>query len=294
MTAELQKDKVSQAKAVGVLVPMPSPKPYTYVVPEGWQVESGSIVQVPLGPRLVCGVVWDGTPDAVDPKKLKPLERLFECPPLDTAMRRFIEWVANYTLTPPGLISRMVLRVPAAFDPEAKIEALQFTGYRPTKMTAARSAALELVAENPVWTKSGLAKAAGVGSSVIDGLHKSGCFETVHLPPPPAVPLPDIDYGKPELSFEQQEAAASLTALIGNGFSTALLDGITGSGKTEVYFEAIAKAVEAGKQALVLIPEIALTEAFLARFETRFGARPAEWHSDLSPRMREKVWRQAA
>jgi primosomal protein N' (replication factor Y) (superfamily II helicase) len=294
MTLETQKDKAAEIKAVGVLVPMPSPRPYTYAVPGGWLLPPGSIVQVPLGPRKVSGVVWDADADYVDPKKLKAVEHLFDCPPLDVPMRRFIEWVANYTLTPPGLIARMVLRVPAAFDPEAMIEALQFTGHRPSKMTAARSAVLEFLVDTPVWTKSGLAKAAGVGASVVDGLHKAGCFEMVHLPPPPVVPLPDISYSAPELSVEQAGAAGALAGLIGNGFAAALLDGVTGSGKTEVYFEAIAKALEAGKQALVLIPEIALTEAFLTRFETRFGARPAEWHSDLPPRMREKVWRQAA
>ncbi len=286
--------QVLLSKAVGVLVPMPAARPYTYAVPEGWQVEVGSIVQVPLGPRFVSGVVWDGAADDVDAKKLKPLERLFDCPPLDAPMRRFIEWVANYTLTAPGLIARMALRVPAAFDPEPMIEALQFTGHRPSKMTPARRAVLEFVDVSPVWTKTGLAKAAGVGSSVIDGLHKAGCFETIDLPPPPVVPMPDTSYGQPALSAEQSFAAERLCALVGNGFATALLDGVTGSGKTEVYFEAIAKAIDAGKQALVLIPEIALTEAFLGRFEARFGGRPAEWHSDLPPRAREKVWRQAA
>jgi primosomal protein N' (replication factor Y) (superfamily II helicase) len=297
MTSAGQKSNQAQKVpplAVGVLVPTPSARPYTYAVPDGWPVEPGAIVQVPLGPRLVCGVVWDGTPDDVDARKLKPLQRLFDCPPLDAPMRRFIDWVAHYTLTPPGLIARMVLRVPAAFDPEATIEALQFTGYYPVKMTGARKAALALVAENPVWTKAGLAKAAGIGASVIDGLHKAGCFETVHLPPPPVVPEPDIHYGAATLSEEQAAGAEALCQLAGAGFATALLDGVTGSGKTEVYFEAIAKAIESGKQALVLLPEIALTEAFLARFEARFGARPAEWHSGLPPRQREKVWRQAA
>ena len=73
-----------------------------------------------------------------------------------------------------------------------------------------------------------------------------------------------------------------------------LLDGVTGSGKTEVYFEAVAAALDAGKQVLILLPEIALTQAFLERFQDRFGAKPAEWHSDVPPRMRERVWRQVA
>src|SRR5690606_17891066 len=77
-------------------------------------------------------------------------------------------------------------------------------------------------------------------------------------------------------------------------YSVSLLHGVTGSGKTEVYFEAVARAVELGKQVLILLPEIALTQQFLDRFESRFGTRPAEWHSDLAPRQRERVWRQIA
>lgn len=130
---------VSVRRVVPVLVPMPAPKAYSYAVPDGMAVEPGSIVQVPLGPRLVVGVVWDGDDDgSVDAKKLKTIEKAFDCPPLTRDMRTFLDWVAAYTVTPPGLVARMALRAPAAFDPEPMVEALRLTEMRPERMTAAR------------------------------------------------------------------------------------------------------------------------------------------------------------
>ena len=281
-------------RTVPVLVPVPTPVAYSYSVPEGVAVEPGSIVKVPLGPRLVAGVVWDGADDGkVDPKKLRPIEKVFDCPPLSKEMRDFIDWVAAYTLTPPGLVARMALRAPAAFDPEPMIEGLRFTGHRPERLTSARERVLELVEDGVPWTRSGLAHASGSSASVIDGLVKQGSFETVFLPPPPVVAAPDPDYVAPRLEGPQTESAAALVESVQKGeFSVSLIDGITGSGKTEVYFEAIAETLRRGKQVLILLPEIALTASFLERFQDRFGAKPAEWHSDLAPRIREKVWRQ--
>jgi primosomal protein N' (replication factor Y) len=162
-------------------------------------------------------------------------------------------------------------------------------------MTPARWRVIELAADGLAWTRSGLAHAAGVSLAVIDGLRERGVFAPVMIPPRPIVPAPDPGFAQPELVGEQAVAAAALTAsTAAGGFGVTLLDGVTGSGKTEVYFEAIAAAVAAGKQVLILLPEIALTQAFLQRFHDRFGAKPAEWHSDLPPRMRERAWRQVA
>ena len=293
---------------VPVLVPLPVERAYTYAVPAGLTVEPGSIVAVPLGPRLVAGVVWDaeredrvtegGVSDGdvpLDPSKIRPIGHVFDCPPLPAPLRRFVDWAANWTLTPPGLVARMVLRVPTAFDPEPHLKALRLTDARPKRMTAAREAVVEMASDGEAWTKSGLASAAGVTPSVVDGLVKAGTFAEVWLPPEPAVPDPDPDHAPPELSDEQAEAARELCErTFAPGFSVSLLEGVTGSGKTEVYFEAVAEALRAGLQVLIMLPEIALTQAFLDRFERRFGARPAEWHSDVTPRMREKVWRQVA
>jgi primosomal protein N' (replication factor Y) (superfamily II helicase) len=280
-------------RTVPVLVPLPVPEAYSYAVPEGMAVEPGSVVQVPLGPRQVIGVVWDGGEDArLDPKKLRPITLAFDCPPLTREMRAFIDWVAAYTLSPPGLVARMAVRAPAALDPEPMVEALRYRGGEPERLTPARTRVLELTRDEIPWTRSGLAHAAGVSASVIDGLVKQGLFDTVFLPPPPVVALPDPDYAAPRIEGPQKQAASEIVEnMQAGGFSASLIDGVTGSGKTEVYFEAIAEALRKGRQVLILLPEIALTASFLERFQDRFGAKPAEWHSDLSPRLREKVWR---
>ncbi|TCL93038.1 replication restart DNA helicase PriA [Rhizobium sp. PP-WC-2G-219] len=281
-------------RVVPVLVPMPADKAYSYRVPDGMAIQPGSIVQVPLGPRQVAGVVWDATDGpAVDPKKLKSITQVFDCPPLSQDMRAFLDWVAAYTLSPPGLVARMALRVPAAFDPEPMVEGLRLTDRRPDRMTPARTRVVETAADGFFWTRSGLAHAAGVSTSVVEGLRSQGVFETAFMPPPPVVAAPDADYAVTELEEIQREAADTLIASAAQKtFSVSLIDGVTGSGKTEVYFEAIAETLRQGRQVLILLPEIALTAAFLDRFEKRFGAKPAEWHSDLAPRTREKVWRQ--
>ncbi|KQT66057.1 primosomal protein N' [Aureimonas sp. Leaf460] len=278
-----------------VLVPLPAARPYSYAVPEGMVVSPGSIVQVPLGPRQVAGIVWDGETDGVDPKKLRPITKAFDCPPIDAGMRRFIDWVADYTLSPPGLVARMALRAPAAFDPEPFIDGLRRTAHEPDRLTGARRRVLDAAADSPAWSRSGLAHAAGVSVSVVDGLVKLGAFETVRLPPVPVVAAPDPAFGRADLSPDQRGVGEELAEKVREGvFSATLLEGVTGSGKTEVYFEAVAAALEAGGQVLILLPEIALTQAFIDRFHARFGAPPAEWHSDLAPRIREKVWRQVA
>ncbi|MGG7516933.1 primosomal protein N' [Allorhizobium undicola] len=284
-----------QKRVVPVLVPMPAPGPYSYSLPEGMDAAPGAIVQVPLGPRKVIGVVWDGGQTAVDARKLRPVEKIFDCPPLDEPMRRFIDWVAAYTLSPPGLVARMALRAPAAFDPDPMVEGLRFCGHVPEKLTPARQKVLDMAGDGLSWTKSGLAHAAGVSSSVIEGLLRQGVFEQVFLPPPPLVAPPQADYAPHRLAGHQHDAAEVLVdAVRAARFSVALIDGVTGSGKTEVYFEAIAECLRQGRQALILLPEIALTTAFLDRFHDRFGSKPAEWHSDLATRTREKVWRQTA
>ncbi|WP_439271927.1 primosomal protein N' [Pseudochrobactrum sp. HB0163] len=280
---------------VPVLVPMPAERPYSYLVPEGMNVQAGSIVRVPLGPREVAGIVTDDAGGPLDPKKLKSILHVFNCPPVSAQMLHFIRWTADYTLSPPGMVARMVLRAPAAFDPEPFVQGLRYTGASAERLTAARQRVLETAAKASSWTKSGLAHAAGVSASVIDGLKAQGLFEDVLIPPLPVVQAPDPFCGQAELSEEQQAASQCLVeAVEEDKYSVSLLHGVTGSGKTEVYFEAVARAVELGRQVLILLPEIALTQQFLDRFESRFGTRPAEWHSDLAPRQRERVWRQVA
>lgn len=281
-----------------VLLPIPAEGAYTYLVPSGVRVKPGDYVRVPLGPREVTGIVWEsanGSAKSVNADKLRPISERYDCPPLGQTNREFIEWVANYTLSPPGMVARMVLRSPGGLEPPAPIEGWQLTDARPERLTKARNAVIQLAEDGLAWSKSGLAHAAGVSPSVVDGLIKAGTFERIEIPVGPVTRAPDPLFRATDFSDEQLAAADKLVATVRRKqFSATLLDGVTGSGKTEVYFEAVAAALEGTRQVLILLPEIALTTSFLERFERRFGTLPACWHSDVAPKNREKIWRQVA
>ena len=148
-------------EAVPVMVPMPAERPYTYAVPTGMRASPGAIVRVPLGPREVAGIVWDSAAEAIDSSRLRPISHVFDCPSIDADTRRFVDWVAAYTLSPPGLVARMLLRAPEAFDPEPWLEGIRRCGTAPDRMTEARRRVLELSKDGLAWTRSGLAHAAG-------------------------------------------------------------------------------------------------------------------------------------
>jgi len=279
---------------VSVLVPVAVERPYTYGVPDGMTVKPGDVVAVPLGPRTVLGVVWDEAPDDVPPKKLRAIEDALDGH-ISEDMRRFVDWIAEYTLSQRGTVLRMLLRVPEAFGPETPVMAVRLAGDPPERMTPARKRVLEIAADGLAWTKRALAEAAGAGPSVVEGLVAAGTLERVALPPAPVVETPDPDHAPPVLSDAQEAAAAELRGLVdADAFAVALVEGVTGAGKTEVYFEAVAEALRRGRQVLVLVPEISLTTQFLDRFEARFGTRPGEWHSGITPRIRERTWRGVA
>lgn len=291
-------DDPSQSETIAsVLVTVAVPGPYTYSVPPGVEVLPGTIVRVPLGPREVLGAVWDGEPDAaIKPKRLKMISHVYEsAPPLDKDLRRFVDWVANWTLAAPGMVLRMVLRSEEALEEEAPIAGVRrIEGASPERVTAARTRVLGTMEDGFAWTKSGLSHAAGVSTSVIDGLLQQGVLETVLMPAALPVPRPQLDFAVTNLRPAQRQAVEGLLANFGKGSAVSLIDGVTGSGKTEVYFEAVAEALRRGRQALVLLPEIALTEQFLRRFEKRFGVYPAEWHSEISIKRRARTWRGVA
>jgi primosomal protein N' (replication factor Y) (superfamily II helicase) len=298
-TETLPKTKAVQGPVtVPVLLPLALPAPYDYLVPEGMAVEPGQFVVVPLGPVERLGVVWprgEGTEaPPVKPEKLREIIAVLDdVPKLPRLSLDFAAWVANYTLSSPGMVLRMMMSASSAFAPPAPRYGVRLAGATPHRMTPARVRVLEVAGNGLTWGKSALAETAGVSPGVIDGLVDAGSLITEPLPawsPPPL----DLSTARARLSAEQALAAAELVENTGGGFTVTLLDGVTGSGKTEVYFEAIAAAVARGKQALVLMPEIALTSQFIARCEERFGAKPAEWHSGLSAPMRGRVWRAVA
>jgi len=282
---------------VSVIVPVPHQSSLSYAVPDCMMVQAGSIVRVPLGQREVVGIVTETSPADTTKKishhKLRSIIKLFDCPPISDELLRFIHFVADYTLTPPGQVARMVLRSPVALDPEKPSQGLRWSGCLPDKVTPARARVFEVAKTSPSWMRAELSRIAGVSPQVIDTLFAQGFFEPVDLPPPLLVKPPDPDLPPPDFNEEQALARAHLQHVMRqHKFTTILLDGITGSGKTEVYFEALAATIKQGRQALILLPEIALTQQFLNRFSRRFGSAPAQWHSDISPRAREKLWRQ--
>jgi len=290
----------AETARVRVLLPLPLGDAYDYEARPEMALQPGDFVRVPLGPREVAGVVWDGEAGGVAAAKLKPVAELLEAPALKEEMRRFVEWVASYTLAPLGAVLRMAMSVPDALVPPRgrTVFALAAEGRAALasgdSTTPARRRVLELLADGPPLPATELARQAACGAGVVRALAATGWIAPVSVPrrPPPA--SPDWRRPGPELSPEQKSAASDLAATIDAGFTVTLLDGVTGSGKTEVYFAAIAAALAAGHQALVLLPEIALSAQWLARFTERFGAPPAEWHSDLAPAQRVATWRDVA
>jgi primosomal protein N' (replication factor Y) len=280
-------------RVVDVLVPVALDQAYSYRVPHGLVLRPGDLVTVPLGPRTATGVVWseDADPSPRLDNRMKDVERKLEVPPLEPELRAFIEWVSAYTLSPRGMVLRMALRMGEHLGPARERTGVRLAGSAPERMTAARSRVLALLADGLARSKGDVAQQAGVSTGVIDGLVDEGTLECEPLPLRPVAGTPDPDFSMPDLAAAQREAADTLRSVIAKGgFAVTLLDGVTGSGKTEVYFEAIGEVVRRGQQALVLVPEIALTAQFLDRFRERFGARPAEWHSQLSPRLRARTW----
>lgn len=282
-----------------VMVPLPTPRPYSYVSPFG-SLPEGSYVRVPLGPRFVIGVVWgvvcgQDSDGAISIKKLRDIAHVFPTPPLGQDIRRFVDWVARYTMSPPGMILKMVVRVPEALDEEPPLAGVRLTGKRPAKMTAARQRLIATAKEGFAWSRSGLAKVAGVSASVIDGLIAAEVLERVDLPQTALWAAPDPDASPVLFSQEQAAAVAQIRDYIASRQHAPLvLEGVTGSGKTNVYLEAIAQTLRAGRQVLVLLPEIALTQSLIGRLEERFGAKPGEWHSGLTPKLRARTWRGVA
>src|SRR4051794_30794073 len=220
-------------EVVSVLVPYAVAGTYSYLVPTGSNPALGSVVTVPLGTRTVLGAVWDRHHDeAINPARLRPLEAILPARPLSPSLRAFVDWVADYTLTPPGMVLRMVLRSPRALEPEKPIPAVRLAGPPPERMTSARKRVLDVLADDMAWSRMGLATMAGVSPSVIDGLLDAGTLEWVELPPQPAVIPPDPDCRPATLSEAQADAAGALVAAVASGgFSATLLDGVTGAGK---------------------------------------------------------------
>lgn len=284
-------------RTVSVLLPLPLADAYDYSVPQGLYVAVGHFVIVPLGKRETLGVVWGEGTGEVAVAKLRHVIEVLPALPMAPPLRRFIDWVAAYTLAPPGAVLRMAMSSPSALG-APKIE----TVYRPSvdagdtlKLTPARRRVLEALNGGPAMAAAELAHLAGVSGSVVKSMAAVGLLDAVERTVRRSFSRPDGGREGPTLSPAQKVAAEALMESVrARAFSATLLDGVPGAGKTEVYFEAIAAALSMERQVLVLLPEIALTAQWLKRFEDRFGCMPAAWHSGLTSLERRETWRAIA
>ncbi|MGE4313002.1 MAG: primosomal protein N', partial [Pseudobdellovibrionaceae bacterium] len=284
------------ASRVAVLIPYPVDKPYDYLVPDDMPVQAGDYVIVPLGAREVVGVVWgEGTHDIPD-KKCKHVLAKFDAPPMGHATRDFIAWVARYTLAPLGAVLKMAVSIPAALEPPLTTTLYQRNpkvsdpkGLSPKQQKVWEVLGAELMVQTEI------ARAAGVSAGVVKTLADKNILTTTERATPPPCRNADPHHAPVSLSEPQQKAADYLIkAIHAKAGVPILLDGVTGAGKTEVYFEAVAECLKEGKQVLILMPEIALSNAFIDRFAKRFGCRPALWHSSLTSAQRRVTWRGVA
>jgi primosomal protein N' (replication factor Y) (superfamily II helicase) len=278
-----------------VLLPLAIDRPYTYLVLPGTSISPGDLVEVPLGTKVTQGVIWDVSARAAGREDLKAITKRLGLPPLGDNLRNFIDWVARWTLSPRGMVLRMAIRAALHAGPEPVRVGVRLKGPAPSRMTPARARVLAAAEGGMAFSKAALAEAAACSPGVIDSLVDEGTLETIALPPERVALGCDPAYARPVLEAAQDAAAADLAARVrSRSFSVTLLEGVTGSGKTEVYFEAVAAVLAMGRQSLILMPEIALTAQFLDRFAARFGARPGEWHSGMSARKRARLWHAAA
>ncbi len=285
---------------VPVLLPVALDQTYDYVAGPGMTLAPGQFILVPFGPQSRIGVVWDrvlgDTGKPVNPKKMKMVIAELDVPELPILSMRFAEWISKYTLAPLGMVLRMMMGAAAAFEPQKPrtgVTLAQDTS-DPLRMTPARSKAMRVARDGQIRAKSALAAEALVSTGVVDGLVEAGLLVEVTIPER-SYPRPNPDHAITTFGDEQQAAVDTLrSAVDGRNFSVSLLDGVTGSGKTEVYYEAVARTLAQGRQVVIMLPEIALTSQFMDRFQRRFGAKPVEWHSALGAAERGRIWRAAA
>ena len=283
-------EKVTLIAKVVVLAPMA--EALDYAVPSGMELQAGEHVIVPLGHAKVRGLVigFERPEPDEDLSRVKAVVARLDDPIVPEASLNFWLWAAGWTLTPPGVFLNgciRALKIPRAAPKQGYV----LTGAQPGRLTKARQAVID-TALVPMGL-SDLALAAGVSAGVVSALEKEGVLQKVDLAREEVYPQPDPDFAPARLN-DSQAAAHQLLQMeqAKHAFAPVLLDGVTGSGKTEVYLESVADVLRADPEAqvLILLPEIALTQAVLGRLEARFGVEVAQWHANISNGNRRRIW----
>lgn len=290
-----QSQKNVCAARVKVLAPLPLARAYDYGVAEGLAVQPGDYVRIPFGKREVVGVVWEEAPDlSVAEAKLKFIIEKFSVPPMPKVQREFIDWVARYTLSDLGSVLRMAISPLDVLSPPKTVQVYTI-GNLSGQMNDKRQQVVNVLRDGKPRRTADLARAAQCSPALIKSMVQEGQLKSVAQISDPPCQIDQPRKSEIDFSDEQKIAIEALLGLMqAQSFSTVLLDGVTGAGKTEVYFEAVAQALRDGRQALILLPEIALSAQFVQRFEKRFGVRPALWHSEISAAQKRSVWQGVA
>ena len=286
----------TDGELVSVLTTQPIDRLLDYKAPkEG--VKLGSFVEVPLGPRKVIGVVWCEGKGDFDKNKIRTISNRLDVPEMQPKMMEFLFRAGQYTLTPMNGMLKLATRAPGLANPPSMKTVYIKGDAEADRMTPARERVLNTLRDTTdmQFTAKELTESAKVSISVIKGLVLQGAV--LELESPRDLPYAQLDPFSPsqKLTFDQKAAGEILRKNIRlNEYNTTLLRGVTGSGKTEVYLEAVSECLSLGKQALILIPEIALTVEFLDRLKKRFGEKPAQWHSGVTMTEKRRCWRMVA
>ena len=272
---------------------------YDYLAGPAKNCPAGTIVNVPLGGREVWGLlVSHNQTEDISSDRLKPVIYLADVPALTDETMRFLSAVSRWTLAPFGPVMRLLLNTPSALLPPPLQTLYGLSGQKTdtTRLTPQRLRVINVLASAPPLPLTELAREAGVSSSVIKRLAEEGVLSQTSQPRAEKIePTSISDYPLTtpyKLTSTQQSIADNIDSL-SKCFGVHLIDGITGSGKTEVYFDQVIKQLNCGRQVLILLPEIALTSSWKARFEKWFGQEPSIWHSSVPSARRKLIWRQA-
>ena len=255
----------------------------------------GQFVACRVMNRPYIGVVWGFGDSGLPPEKIKDVSAVYDARLAITDLQ-WIAKMSGWTLMTPGAVLRLIVNVPDAFSPPKMEQLYGLNITDAVRMTASRQAVADAFAsnDNEPMSATDVQNIARVSPSVVRTMISGGILVPKEQRARPT------EYNSPEyhdcgnivLNPEQQSAADVIGAAIDSGgFSVHLLDGITGSGKTQVYFDAAWRAYSRGGSVLLMMPEIALTAQFMHRFAARFGAAPVVWHSNLTAARRREIWR---